>query len=112
MRWLLHCAAVPVVFVLAAAALLAEHDPVSFAVQDRVRLLDSVLQGAPSSLFTSIRSGQRRRVVEAAHCAAAWIFTLRISFGTGTCFVPTFVLLICVGLFPLFGSTASLSAPS
>ena len=51
----------------------AKHDPVSFAVQDGLRLLGSVFQGAPSSLFTSLYSRQRHQFVEGTHCAAAWI---------------------------------------
>ncbi len=76
----------------------AKHDPVSFAVQDRLRLLGSVFQGAPFSLFTSLYSGQRHQFVEGTHCPPAWISHCEY-FWYRHIFVPTFLLLVCIGLF-------------
>jgi hypothetical protein len=99
LRWLLHCVAVPVVFVLAASPVLVLntiqfHSPFKtgydfwipyFGEKHLFFLLRYVPRNA-GDLWKEL--SLRPRMYEAANI-----------FGTGTSFVPTFILLSCVGMF-------------
>ena len=97
-RWFLHCAAVPVTFLLAASPLLVLN-----TIQFHSPLKTGYNFWAPR-LFEHDNLFSFRYVP--ANATALWrefilaptgYHTANI-FGTGTCFVPAFILLICAGL--------------
>jgi hypothetical protein len=97
-RWLLHCAAVPVAFLLAASPVLVLnaiqfHSPLKTGYEFWVPFFSR------NHLFFSLRYVPN-------NAAALWnefslgplgYHTANL-FGTGTCFVPAFVVLACAGL--------------
>jgi len=98
-RWFLHCAALPVVFVLAASPLL---------------MLNTIQFHSPfktgydfwTPYFTEHHLLFRLRYVPTSAATLWKELTLRPHgycaadiFGTGTSFVPSFILLVCTGLF-------------
>lgn len=98
-RWLLHCAVVPVVFILAATPLLVLntiqfHSPFKTGYDfwtpyfKEHHLLFS-LRYIPDNAINL----WKELTVQPLGFHTANIF------GTGTCFVPTFLLLVCLGLF-------------
>src|SRR6266487_3672022 len=99
MRWLLHCAAVAVVFVLAASPVLLLNT-IQFHSPFRTGYDFWTPFFSKNHLFFSLRYIPNNAV-------AIWNeFALRPLdyhtaniFGTGTCFVPAFVFLTCAGLF-------------
>ncbi len=116
LRWLLHCVAIPIVFVLAASPVLVLNT-IQFQSPFTTGYDFWVPHSGKSDLLFSLRHVP-------ASAAALWReFTLQPRmfyaaniFGTGTCFVPTFIGLTCVGLFfihldrfILCGSLAGLS---
>ena len=99
LRWLLHCAAIPIVFVLAASPILILntiqfHSPFKTGYDlwtsyfSRNHLL-FCLQYIPTNAATLWRELTLQPV---GYYAAN-------TFGTGTSFVPAFVVLVCTGLF-------------
>ena len=99
MRWLLHCAAVAVVFVLAASPVLLLNT-IQFHSPFRTGYDFWTPFFSKNHLFFSVGYVPN-------NAAALWNeFALRPLeyhnaniFGTGTCFVPAFILLTCAGLF-------------
>lgn len=98
-RWLLHCAAIPVVFLVAASPVLVLN-----TVQFHSPLKTGYNFWAPR-LFEHHNLFSFRYVP--VNAIALWrefilapigYYTANI-FGTGTCFVPAFILLTCAGLF-------------
>jgi hypothetical protein len=98
-RWFLHCAAIPVVFVLAASPMLILntiqfHSPLATGYDlwvpyfSRNHLLFRV-----EWIPTNAASLWRELTLQPHGYYAADIF------GTGTSFVPAFVVLVCIGLF-------------
>ena len=106
-RWLLHCAYCPSFSYSLPPRACAKHDPVSFAVQDRLRLLGSVFQGAPSSLFTSLTMPS---ICGRNSLCSRSDFTLRIFLVPAHLSSRRFFSWFAWGYF-LFASIASLSAP-
>src|SRR5882762_2219596 len=98
-RWLLHCAVLPVVFILAAAPLLVLntiqfHSPFKtgydfWAPFFKEHHLLFSLRYIPDNAFNL----WKEITVQPLGFHTANIF------GTGTSFVPTFLLLVCIGLF-------------
>ena len=99
LRWLLHCAAVPVVFVLAASPVLVLntiqlHSPfktgydfwVPYFGEKHLFFLVHYVPGNAGDLWRELSLQQH--MYDAANI-----------FGTGTTFVPAFILLACVGMF-------------
>ena len=98
-QWFLHCAAVPVAFLLAASPVLVLntiqfHSPLKTGYEFWIPFFSK------NHLFFSLRYVPN-------NAAALWnefslgplgYHTANL-FGTGTCFVPAFVLLACAGLF-------------
>jgi hypothetical protein len=97
LRWFLHCAALPIVFVLAASPVLALN-----TVEFHSPFKTGYDYWVPFEKHSLFSPGYIPRNV-----ARFWSeFALRPNrfsaanlFGTGTCFVPAFILLICAGLF-------------
>src|SRR6266571_8104381 len=98
LRWLLHCATIPVVFLLAASPVLISnavqfHSPFKtgydfWAPYFSERHLLFALRYIPGNALTLWKeSALQPYGYHVAHM-----------FGTGTCFVPAFLLLTCVGL--------------
>jgi hypothetical protein len=105
-RWLLHCLAVPIVFALAASPLLVLntiqfHSPFKTGYD---YYLYPVLAKVPLFSWRYIPDNAAMLWRELA--LRPQKFTGLNIFGTGTCFVPAFVLLACVGVF--FAVTISL----
>ena len=99
-RWLLHCLALPIVFVLAASPLLVLNS-IQFhsALQTGYAFwLDpSWLAKHPPFSWRYIPYNAPTLWREVA--LRPQKFTALNQFGTGTCFVPAFILLACVGVF-------------
>jgi hypothetical protein len=98
-RWFLHCAALPIVFVLAASPLLTFntiqfHSPFKTGYDFWAPYLtEHQLLFRLRYVPTSAATLWRELTLRSHGCYAADIF------GTGTCFVPSFILLGCTGLF-------------
>jgi hypothetical protein len=97
-RWLLHCAAIPVVFLLAASPLLVLN-MIQFHSPFKTGYDFWIPSFGEKHIFFSVRYVPN-------NAAALWnefalgplgYHTANI-FGTGTCFVPAFILLTCAGL--------------
>jgi 4-amino-4-deoxy-L-arabinose transferase-like glycosyltransferase len=99
LRWLLHCAAVPVVFVLAASPVLLLntiqfHSPfktgydfwIPYFGEKHLFFLLRYVPGNAADLWREL--SLQAHMYDAANI-----------FGTGTSFVPAFILLSCVGIF-------------
>src|SRR5438552_8988808 len=99
LRWFLHCLALPVVLVLAASPVLILntiqfHSPfktgydywVPCLVEEHLLFSLRYIPANIVRLWTEL--SMRPNIYSVAHI-----------FGTGTCFVPAFILLTCVGLF-------------
>jgi hypothetical protein len=98
-RWLLHCLAFPIVFVLAVSPLLVLntiqfHSPFKTGYD---YYLGPVLAKAARFSWRYIPDNAAMLWRELA--LRPQKFTALNQFGTGTCFVPAFILLACVGLF-------------
>ena len=98
-RWLLHCLALPIVFVLAASSLLVLntiqfHSPLKTGYD---YYLGPVLAKVPVFSWRYIPDNAAMLWRELA--LRPQRFTALNVFGTGTCFVAPFILLGCVGLF-------------
>ncbi len=99
-RWLLHCLALPIVFALAASPMLVLN-----SIQFHSPLHTGYTYYANPSFLAEHRMFSWRYIPYNA--ALLWReLTLRPQqfsavnhFGTGTCFVPAFILLACVGVF-------------
>src|ERR1700730_202270 len=97
--WFLHCLALPVVFVLAASPVLILntiqfHSPFKTGYDYWApRLVEEHLFS-----IRYIPTSIARLWTEFALRPRPWYFTAQV-FGTGTCFVPAFILLACAGLF-------------
>ena len=97
-RWFLHCAALPVVFVLAAGPLLMFntiqfHSPFKTGYDFWAPYLtEHQLLFRLRYVPTSAATLWRELTLRSHGCYAADIF------GTGTSFVPSFILLVCTGL--------------
>jgi hypothetical protein len=99
LRWLLHCFALPIVFVLAASPMLVLntiqfHSPFKTGYDFWVPLLTEnhllfTLHYIPTNVACLWREFALRRNT----------FSVADFYGTGTCFVPAFILLACAGLF-------------
>jgi len=97
-RWLLHCLAVPIVFALAASPLLVLNS-IQFdspLQTGYAYYLHPVLAKVPLFSLRYIPNNAallwRELALRPQHFAVANYF------GTGTCFVPAFILLACVGV--------------
>jgi hypothetical protein len=99
LRWFLHCAAVPIVFLLVTSPLLVMNT-IQFGSPLKTGYDFWVPYWSENHLLFSLR-------YVPSNLAALWrefaleplgFHTANI-FGTGTCFVPAFVLLACAGLF-------------
>jgi len=98
-RWLLHCLALPIVFVLAVSPLLVLntiqfHSPLKTGYD---YYLGPVLAKVPLFSWRYIPDNAAMLWRELA--LRPQKFTALNQFGTGTCFVAAFILLACVGLF-------------
>ena len=99
LRWLLHCFALPIVFVLAASPLLVLntiqfHSPFKTGYDFWVPVLTEnhllfTLHYIPTNVACLWREFALRQNT----------FFVADFYGTGTCFVPAFILLACAGLF-------------
>ena len=98
-RWLLHCLALPIVFALTVSPLLVLnsiqfHSP----LQNRIRYwLSPVL--AKVAIFSWRYIPYNAAMLWRELALRPQKFTAINQFGTGTCFVATFILLACVGVF-------------
>jgi hypothetical protein len=98
-RWFLHCAAIPVVFVLAASPMLILntiqfHSPLTTGYDLWVPYFSrNHLLFRLGWIPTNAASLWRELILQPHGYYAANIF------GTGTSFVPAFVVLVCIGLF-------------
>jgi 4-amino-4-deoxy-L-arabinose transferase-like glycosyltransferase len=100
LRWLLHCAALPILFLLAASPGLALntmefHSPFKTGYDFWVPWTPNKWSEHRFSLRYLPNNVARLWSEFALHRSG---FSAANVFGTGTCFVPAFVLLICVGL--------------
>jgi hypothetical protein len=98
-RWLLHCLALPVVFALAASPLLVLntiqfHSPLKTGYD---YYLSPALAKIPLFSWRYIPDNAAMLWRELA--LRPQKFTALNQFGTGTCFVPAFILLACLGVF-------------
>ena len=99
LRWLLHCTAIPVVFVLAASPMLILN-----TIQFHSPLKTGYDMWVP--YFSRDHLLFRLRYIP-TNAATLWRelilqphgYSVANVFGTGTCFVPAFVVLVCTGLF-------------
>ena len=99
LRWLLHCAALPILFLLAASPGLALniiefHSPFKTGYDFWVPWTPKWSEHRFSLRY--LPNNVARLWSEFALCRSG--FSAANIFGTGTCFVPAFVLLTCVGL--------------
>jgi hypothetical protein len=99
MRWLLHCLALPIVFVLAISPLLVLntiqfHSPFKTGYD---YYLGPAL--AKAALFSWRYIPENAVMLWREFALRPQKFTAINQFGAGTCFVPAFILLACVGLF-------------
>ena len=100
LRWLLHCAALPILFLLAASPGLALntiefHSPFKTGYDFWVPWAPNKWSEHRFSLRYLPNNVARLWSEFALHRSG---FSAANVFGTGTCFVPAFVLLTCVGL--------------
>jgi hypothetical protein len=98
-RWLLHCLALPIVFVLAVSPLLVLntiqfHSPLKTGYD---YYLGPVL--AKTALFSWRYIPDNAAMLWRELALRPQKFTAFNQFGTGTCFVAAFILLACVGVF-------------
>jgi hypothetical protein len=98
-RWLLHCLAFPIVFVLAVSPLLVLntiqfHSPLKTGYD---YYLGPVLAKVP--LFSWRYIPDNAAMLWQEFALRPQKFTAINQFGTGTCFVAAFILLACVGVF-------------
>jgi hypothetical protein len=98
-RWLLHCLALPIVFVLAVSPLLVLntiqfHSPLKTGYD---YYLGPVL--AKTALFSWRYIPDNAAMLWREVALRPQKFTAFNQFGTGTCFVAAFILLACVGVF-------------
>jgi hypothetical protein len=98
-RWLLHCLALPIVFALAASPLLVLntiqfHSPFHTGYS---YYLKPVLAKVP--VFSWRYIPDNLAILWREFAIRPQKFTALNLFGTGTCFVPAFILLACVGVF-------------
>jgi hypothetical protein len=98
-RWLLHCLAFPIVFVLAVSPLLVLntiqfHSPLKTGYD---YYLSPVL--AKVAMFSWRYIPDNAALLWRELALRPQKFTAMNQFGTGTCFVATFILLACVGVF-------------
>ena len=99
LRWLLHCLALPIVFVLAASPLLVLnsiqfHSPLQTGY---ALWLNPML--AKVALFSWRYIPDNAAMLWRELVLRPQRLTVANYFGTGTCFVTAFILLACVGLF-------------
>ena len=98
-RWLLHCLALPIVFVLAVSPVLVLntiqfHSPLKTGYD---YYLSPVL--AKVAMFSWRYIPDNAALLWRELALRPQKFTAMNQFGTGTCFVATFILLACVGVF-------------
>ena len=98
-RWLFHCLALPIVFVLALSPLLVLntiqfHSPLKTGYD---YYLSPAL--AKAALFSWRYIPDNAAMLWRELALRPQKFTAINQFGAGTCFVPAFILLACVGLF-------------
>jgi hypothetical protein len=99
LRWLLHCVAVPVVFILAASPVLALNT-IQFHSPFKTGYDFWIPYFGENHLFFRLRyvpknAGDLWRQL----CLRPHLYDAANIFGTGTSFVPAFLLLTCVGIF-------------
>ncbi len=102
LRWLLHCAALPVVFVMAASPVLLLntiqfHSPLRTGYSFWIPWIPHWSEQHPFFSLRYIPMNATRFWSEFA--LAPRSYSAANIFGTGTHFVPAFVLLSCIGLF-------------
>jgi hypothetical protein len=98
-RWFLHCLALPIVFVLAVSPLLVLntiqfHSPLKTGYD---YYLSPVLAKVP--IFSWRYIPDNAAMLWREFALRPQKFTALNQFGTGTCFVASFILLACVGVF-------------
>src|SRR6266567_634699 len=118
-RWFLHCVAVPLVFVLAASPVfvlntIQFHSPLKTGYSFWVPWIPYWSEQYPLFSLRYVPMNVARLWSEFALRRTS--YSAANLFGTGTCFVPAFVILICVGVFFMrksrFGLCALLSGLS
>ena len=99
LRWLFHCAAVPVVFILAASPVLVLNT-IQFHSPFKTGYDFWIPYFGENHLFFLLRYVPRNAAdLWRQLCLQPHMYDAANIFGTGTSFVPAFLLLTCVGIF-------------
>jgi hypothetical protein len=99
LRWFLHCVAVPIVFLLVTSPMLVMNT-IQFGSPLKTGYEFWIANFGMNHLFFGIRFVPANAAELWRECTLRPLgFHVANIFGTGTCFVPAFVLLACAGLF-------------
>ena len=99
LRWFLHCVAVPIVFLLVTSPMLVMNT-IQFGSPLKTGYEFWISNFGMNHLFFGIRFVPANAAELWRECTLRPLgFHVANIFGTGTCFVPAFVLLACAGLF-------------